>query len=647
MSHDKSRSNRHRRSSSSSSSSEVEEIFIKKSHRKHREHSSEKCSKKKHSNKKCNESDIESYSNDKKCSETKESPKRRSSSSERRSCSSSSEHKDKCTFDEIYKYYKYRLATDNNLMVAGSDAYISGHNNVNSVIPQYYPAYINDVNVNYNVDHLYANSSYYVRKSGVYILFFIVNAEQSSQFSVWVNGIDQGLTRTGNNGGSGQLVLRCLLRLKEDDNVLVRNADSSVGAVQSNIKLGGLIDGNNMTCVLVKVAPYNPTPCSDFDEKCLSHRKKCLFKKLMDKMLCDKELMLTGFSTHASFWTTTSQTVDVESDVLWNTSGNVNNVVWDPSNSSNVVINEDGVYKLFFYANVDTAGQFAFTVNNVPQVFTIQGTNKGSTPLSVRVLLNLYKGDVITVRNHTSAGPVSFTQNTGGSEMSVSTILTIFKIAPLCKPDTCPVKISKYHRKCYELFKDYLLKQDCLQIDGSEAYNSDIGNIEQTVLNGNSFDWPLQVINNNFIHKQGTNNFVVTRDGVYDIFTDMITNEPQQIALSINGIPEPTTFSGRNSGGGRCIMRQFVKLYKGDVVKVINYNSLLGSVTTSINPGGNLPGQNIGFMTFRLSPICLPTPLCLPTPPCLPAPQNTKPNNNTKPSDKVKPADSRSKNPKV
>jgi hypothetical protein len=531
-------------------------------------------------------------------------------------------------------------------MVAGSDSYVSGHNNVPSLIPQYYPASPEDVSLSYNADHLYPGSPYFVRKSGVYILFFIVNAEQSSQFCVYVNGIEQPLTRSGNNTGSGQLILRCMLKLLENDNVLVRNADSSVGAVTSNLRLGGLLDGNNLTCVIMKIAPYEAQPKCNWDEKCLSRRKKHLFKKLMDKMLVDKELMISGFTTHGTIWNVSSQTVAVESDVVWTNTTNLSNVTWNISSPTNVVINEDGVYKIFFYANVMTAAQVAVTVNNVPVVYTIQGTNKGASYLSIRVLQELRAGDVITIRNHTSATPVTFASNAGGFNSAVSTILTIFKIAPLTKPDMCEVEINKYHKRCYKLFKKYLLNQDCLQIEGSAAYLSATASVIQTVSVNQNFDWTTIAQKHNVKYRQGDTEFTVMVDGVYDIFTDIITDEPQQMCLFINGIPDATTQTGRESGGGRSIMRQFVSLYKGDVVEVRNYTSLLGDVTTSVNPGGILPGQNASILLFRLSPIL----------PCLPAPcvnNNSQPQNSksadSKSADKSansKSADSKSKDAK-
>jgi hypothetical protein len=65
-----------------------------------------------------------------------------------------------------------------------------------------------------------------------------------------------------------------------------------------------------------------------------------------------------------------------------------------------------------------------------------------------------------------------------------------------------------------------------------------------------------------------------------------------------------TTVAGRDSGANRCLMRQFVKLDKGDILTIKNYESNNGIVHTALNPGGLQVGQNTQFMLFLLRPLC-------------------------------------------
>ena len=92
-------------------------------------------------------------------------------------------------------------------------------------------------------------------------------------------------------------------------------------------------------------------------------------------------------------------------------------------------------------------------------------------------------------------------------------------------------------------------------------------------------------------------------DGVYDVFADLTSNQPAQWTIFVNGSPDPTTTFGRDSGGGRTLMRQFMKLHKGDVLTIRNYESHSVNIETSTNAGGELVGQSVVFMAFKLSPL--------------------------------------------
>jgi hypothetical protein len=174
--------------------------------------------------------------------------------------------------------------------------------------------------------------------------------------------------------------------------------------------------------------------------------------KILEKMLVDKDLMLNGFNIHGTFWSTLGQEILTENNVLFSDTSNVNGLSWNSANADKVIIGEDGLYKLFFMGTTNTAAQFCLSVNDVPIDYTIQGTNKGAGQLTIRSILPLKKGDIITVKNHTSAnGKVIISSDAGGKYKSLSVLLTIFKIAPLTKPVVdCSIKPVEQHDKYYE-----------------------------------------------------------------------------------------------------------------------------------------------------------------------------------------------------
>jgi len=587
------------RSSSCSESSESS-VFVKSKHRKHRKSESEsECESEKRSecnsdkkNKNCKNKKVESESDKKKCSE-----------------SSHSDHDNKkhC-FEDVYKYYKYRLLTDDHLMVAGSSVYNYSYNNIPQTIPVGYPVNFPGDGLTHNVYHPNFNAPFAVRESGIYVVFFVAHVEQASQFTIFVNGIIQELTVTGNNSGAGQLILRHMMYLHKHDTIMIRNYMSNSALTASSFS-GGKQIGNNFTFLLMKISAL---PCAehslvlkDWSNSCLSRKKLHLFKKLLEKMLCDKELMLKGFNVHGTFFSQTGQSIATEANVVWDKYLNVSGLNWSASNPDQMQILEDGVYKVFFNATTNTSAQFSICVNDVPYDPSTQGSDKGAGQITTRTLLELRKGDFVTIKNHTSTNSnVVISSNAGGFQQNLTVLCTVFKIAPLCKAVILPCKLNDYHRKCYEKFKNFLLTNKCLQIAGSNSYCSAVSTNSQVISPNEAVNFEINTLSRqNIEHVSATSEFLIMEDGVYDIFADVMTQQSAQITLFVNGTPDMNTVAGRDSGASRTILRQFVKLYKGDVLTVRNYDSHSGDIETGQNSGGSLIGHPATIMAFRLAPI--------------------------------------------
>ena len=82
------------------------------------------------------------------------------------------------------------------------------------------------------------------------------------------------------------------------------------------------------------------------------------------------------------------------------------------------------------------------------------------------------------------------------------------------------------------------------------------------------------------------------------------TNTTVPYALFVNGNVVPNTIFGRDSGANRCLMRQFVKLNKGDVLTVRNWESNVNPVHSAENAGGHQVGVACIWSLFMLDPLC-------------------------------------------
>ena len=158
-----------------------------------------------------------------------------------------------------------------------------------------------------------------------------------------------------------------------------------------------------------------------------------------------------------------------------------------------------------------------------------------------------------------------------------------------------------HYEKQYEKFRKYLLSKCYLHIEGSYNYMDVFCKTIQTVPIDSPFYFNHSRVEHRILHLTGTPEVIVESDGLYDVFVDIITNEPSEISLFVNGNPELSTIAGRDSGCNRCIMRQLVRFKQGDILTVRNYKSLLGDISTSVNPGGSGIGYNANFMLFKLT----------------------------------------------
>jgi hypothetical protein len=547
-----------------------------------------------------------SRSKSRSCSDKKNKNCKRRSPSYRSRYPSKSKSKSpkirKFAFCDIYQYFKNRLVKDEQLMIAGSSAYNFITNNQADNISLNQAVSWNNPVLNYNIDYIALGSPFFVRESGVYMLLFEIGTGTASQFTFFVNGIAQELSTMSTNSGAGQVLSRQIFTLKENDNFTVRNYSSLVN-VGSDNSAGGAQIGNSATFVIFKIAPYEAPV---HKKECLSDRKKKLFKSLEEKVECDSELMPKGYTVQGSFINTAAQSVALEGDVAFASQTETNDICWNVANPTQVLIKEDGIYKIYFQLTTQTACQFAVTVNGVANETTTVGINKGSGQLTNRSLLALKKGDVLTLRNHSSnVGAVTITTNAGGLATSVNALFQLFKMAPLCRPCIKPVpcELEKILDCWYPLFRNYLLGKHHLQIAGSPNYINVVNAHQQVIAQNQPIFWSTITTKKEVRYIPGEKVFHVKRSGVYDVFVEASVDQPMQLTLFKNGVALPTTTFGRDSGASRVYLRQLVALYEGECISVNNYLSASPNVDLVSTGNGQYVNNNASFCMFRMHAI--------------------------------------------
>ena len=561
-----------------------------KEHRKSREHRKSKEHKKSREHRK-----------------SKEHKKSREHRKSREHSDSDSDDEREDKFDELYNEMRRMLVADNQLMANGSQVYFNAYSTVPRVLQENAGMTYDNVNIKNKVKFPFSSCPLFVEEDGYYVIFFFADTVQSNQFTFFINGVSIETTTMGNNAGGGQSIRLWMLPMKKNDGVAVRNYKSNSGSLTVNSEIGGTQDNINLAFLVHKVAPLE---MYEIDRNCeLNHKHKHLFNKLEQKMLMDPCLQLKGFNAHGAFTNFTNQTVALEAPVIFTSGNNVNGITpMDGAGSySNIRIDMDGLYEISFLCTTDVSAQFAIFVNGVAEPSSISGSNKGAGQITARTILNLKKDDIISVNNHSSSGNVTLSQDAGGILPGISAILTIYKISPAkqCDQTKNEYKKCEEHLECmYRKFKNYLLMNKHLQLNGSSAFLNASTRSPQTLQIGDKLIFTINLQHRNMKFIPGTSEIHVEENGDYIVYSDIITDRPSQFTLFVNNNAVTNTTTGRDSGSNRNSLRQIVSLKKGDILDVRNWKSSLGQVTITSTTGGTFVDTTGSILIFKLSNPC-------------------------------------------
>ena len=122
-----------------------------------------------------------------------------------------------------------------------------------------------------------------------------------------------------------------------------------------------------------------------------------------------------------------AQVVAVESDIIFDTNGALAGFTHTPGSNTIVVINA-GIYDISWSVSGVEPNQFALFVNGAPVAGGVFGSGAGTQQNSGELITALSAGDVLTLRNHSSAAAVSLQTLAGGTQSNVNAAMIIRKL---------------------------------------------------------------------------------------------------------------------------------------------------------------------------------------------------------------------------
>ncbi len=119
-----------------------------------------------------------------------------------------------------------------------------------------------------------------------------------------------------------------------------------------------------------------------------------------------------------------AQTVAIESAVTFDSNGPISGFT-HATGASTVSVTDAGTYLVDFSTSATEVSQFALTVNGVPMPQSTYGSGAGTQQDNGQTILVLAAGDVLGLRNHSSAAAVSLPTVMGGTQPNVNASVLI------------------------------------------------------------------------------------------------------------------------------------------------------------------------------------------------------------------------------
>jgi len=138
---------------------------------------------------------------------------------------------------------------------------------------------------------------------------------------------------------------------------------------------------------------------------------------------------VTGLSEYAYVYNTDAQVVAIEDDVDFSSNGVIVGTIMHAPGTSTIQIGTAGDYAIWFYANGVKPNPFALYQNGAPVAGSIYGSGAGTQGNTGMVIITAAAGDVLTIRNHSSASAVTLQTLAGGTQTNSNASILIQKIS--------------------------------------------------------------------------------------------------------------------------------------------------------------------------------------------------------------------------
>jgi hypothetical protein len=135
-----------------------------------------------------------------------------------------------------------------------------------------------------------------------------------------------------------------------------------------------------------------------------------------------------GLSEYAYIYNLSAQVVPLEADIVFSDNGVINGTMTHAPGTSTISLGTTGDYTIWFNVAGVEPNQFTLFQNGAPVAGAGYGSGAGTQINSGMVIITAAAGDILTLRNHTSAAAVTLQTLAGGTQLNANVSILIHKI---------------------------------------------------------------------------------------------------------------------------------------------------------------------------------------------------------------------------
>ncbi|PAF33979.1 collagen-like protein, partial [Terribacillus saccharophilus] len=132
-----------------------------------------------------------------------------------------------------------------------------------------------------------------------------------------------------------------------------------------------------------------------------------------------------GLSQYGYIYNLSPQTVAIEDPVIFDSTGIITAGITHAPGTAEIAVTVPGDYEVTFSVSGVEPNQFALFLNGAPIPGTVYGSGAGTQQNNGQAIIAIAAGDVLTLRNHTSASAVILQTLAGGTQTNVNSSIII------------------------------------------------------------------------------------------------------------------------------------------------------------------------------------------------------------------------------